>query len=53
LLVANFTAARQVVPARMHGFELRAGAALADGRPLEAGAGEVALAPYQHLWVTG
>jgi amylosucrase len=53
LLVANFTATAQSVPARMHGFEVHAGAALADGRPLQAGAGEVALAPYQYLWVTG
>jgi amylosucrase len=53
LLVANFTATEQAVPARLHGFGLRAGAALADGRPVEAGAGEVALAPYQYLWVTG
>ena len=53
LLVANFTATDQAVPARLHGFQLRAGAAHADRRPLRADAGEAALAPYQYLWVTG
>jgi amylosucrase len=53
LLLANFTADRQAVPASVfgdHGFALAYGAARADGRALDMHGGHIVLAPYQYLW---
>jgi amylosucrase len=56
LMLANFSADEQRVPSRIvaeHGLELRADAALPDGRPLRAHGASVVLAPYQFLWLQG
>jgi amylosucrase len=56
LILANFTGTEQPVPgdlAGTHGFDVGAGSAVPDGRPLETRDGELLLAPYQYLWITG
>ena len=56
LVLASFSAGEQRVASGIageHGLELRAEAALPDGRPLRADDGDVVLAPYQFLWLQG
>ncbi len=56
LVLANFSAGEQSVRRALldeHGLRLTDAAAAPDGRPLRAGAGELALAPYQFLWIRG
>jgi amylosucrase len=54
LVLANFSAEEQRVSDAIlaeHGLELTPAAAVADGRPLRAGDGNLILAPYQYAWI--